>query len=184
MIYRQRSTSPSPLPSPLPLPATLTSRHRHRHQIATASVQQASIIVTQAVGTVGLSELSDVGLLSELSDCRTDGRQWKTVDERGTMSCTVGITVGHCRTCRTVGLSDLSDCRITVGKLSDCCRITVGIYCRTVGPGLRFQEWCLSLKRRLRVHASGVASQKHRSRCCKRCPRESDAALHNTSGVW
>ena len=78
------------------------------------------------VGTVGLSELSDVGLLSELSDCRTDGRQWKTEDERGTMSCTVGITVGHCRTlsdCRTVGPVGLSDnCRITVGLLSDYCR--------------------------------------------------------------
>ena len=34
--------------------------------------------------------------------------------------------VRHCRTCRTVGLSDLSDCRTTVGS-----------YCRTVGPGLK-----------------------------------------------
>ena len=112
-------------------------------------MQQASIIVTQAVGTVGLSELSDVGLLSELSDCRTDGRQWKTVDERGTMSCTVGITVGHCRTCRTVGLSDLSDCRITVGKLSENCRIAVGLLSESTvglsdqGSGGQLDSSCL-----------------------------------------
>eukprot|EP00966_Prymnesium_polylepis_P228470 5287779-Prymnesium_polylepis.1 len=104
------------------------------HQVASDS-QVAS--GRQRSPTDKLSELSDVGLLSELSDCRncrTDGRQWKTEDERGTMSESLLDTVGHCR---TVGLSDLSGCRTTVGLLSDYCRITVGIYCRTVGPGLR-----------------------------------------------
>ena len=66
----------------------------------------------RTVGTVGLSELSQ---LSDLSDCRTHGRQWKTVLERGKMEFTVGMAVGQ--------LSDVSDCR-TVG-LSDC-RMTVG----------------------------------------------------------
>ena len=71
-------------------------------------------------------------------DCRTDGpldtvctycrTVRRTVNECGHR----GIASRHCRTavrnCRTVGPSD---CR-TVGKLSD----TVGIHCRTVGPGL------------------------------------------------
>ena len=64
---------------------------------------------TPTVGTVGLSDL------------------WETVGDSGRAwygGVTVGITVGHCRTlsgCRTVGLSD---CRITVGSLSD---FTVGL---------------------------------------------------------
>ena len=98
-----------------------------RRQALQFTIRHCVHLGIQAVGAVGLSELSelsDEGVLSELSDCRTDGRQWKTVDERGAMSCTVGITVGHCRNCRTFGLSDLSDCRITVGLLSES---TVGL---------------------------------------------------------
>jgi hypothetical protein len=75
-----------------------------------------------------------------LSDCRTvglAGRQWKTVRERMTAGSTVGSTVGRLSDCRTVGLSGCRNCRTTVGLLSDYCRITVGIRCRTVGPGLR-----------------------------------------------
>ena len=79
-----------------------------------------------------LSELSDAHQLSELSDCRTCGRQWETVEEHGTVELLSESLSDPCRTLSdTVGLSD---CRI-VG-LSDHCRITVGLYCRTVGPGL------------------------------------------------
>ena len=84
--------------------------------------------------SLGLSDCRTVGL----SDCRTCGRQWQTVEERMTTGITVGMAVGLLSDCRTVGLAELSDCRITVGLLSDYCRITVGIHCRTVGPRLRF----------------------------------------------
>ena len=94
-----------------------------------------TIICVNSVVTIGLSDglLQLSEKLSELSDCRTRGRQLKTVRERGAMK----------------SLSDqLSDyCQITVGLLSDYCRIlsdtvgilsdTVGHTCRTVGPGLR-----------------------------------------------
>jgi hypothetical protein len=88
--------------------------------------------------TVGLSELSDMR---------------ETVED----SRSHVVTQIYCRT--PVGLSDtvgLSDCR-TVG-LSEYCRIvgilsdTVGLYCRTVGPGLKaalglFEEYsCTSCK--------------------------------------
>ena len=74
-----------------------------------------------------LSELSDYcRTVRQLSDCRTVGLSddCRTIDEH----LLRGITVGHCRTtvgrCRTVGLSDMSDCRKTVGHcrtlLSDC----------------------------------------------------------------
>ena len=53
------------------------------------------------------------------------------MDERVAAGSTVGLTVGQLSDCRTVGLSELSD------YCSDYCRTTVGLYCRTVGPGLR-----------------------------------------------
>ena len=50
-----------------------------------------------------------------------------------------------CRSCRTVGLSD------AVG-LSDICRTSVGLCCRTVGPGLRKphqRDWILHGNKRM-----------------------------------
>jgi hypothetical protein len=76
-----------------------------------------------------------VGLREQLSD---DGRQWKTVQEDGTVGVHCRTTVGHCRTlsdCRTVGLSD---CRTSVGQLSDHCRITVSEF--TVGLSDRARQ--------------------------------------------
>ena len=99
---------------------------------------------TPTVGTVGLSDL------------------WETVGDSGRAwygGVTVGITVGHRRTlsdCRTVGLSD---CRITVGSLSD---FTVGLSDRG------------SSDESLRAHCSIASSH---------APRANDAARRSITAI-
>ena len=83
-----------------------------------------NVIHSITVGTVGT-----VGHLSELSDCRTSRLTVYDSDGACSQSDLLSELSESCRT--PVGLSD---CR-TVG-LSDYCRTTVGIHCRTVGPGL------------------------------------------------
>ena len=90
-----------------------------------------------------LSDCRNRAQLSELSDCRTCGRQWQTAQEHGTvelLSELLSDTVGHCR---TVGLSDCRIFRTTVGLLSD---FTVGLSDRGSNHFLR--RWRIQHPRR------------------------------------
>ena len=95
----------------------------------------ATVLMQHRTRTVGMSGLSDcrnewaVGL----SDGCTVGLSDKqTVADSGRTSSRAVLLS---ELSDTVGLSDCRTCR-TVGKLSD----TVGIHCRTVGPGSDYQQ--------------------------------------------
>ena len=107
----------------------------------------------QASDACGLSDCRTLaGCRNNCRNCRTSCRsvgRWTSILTEQTLADTVGRLSDSCR---TVGLSD---CR-TVGKLSD----TVGIHCRTVGPGL--SRWSASLAYRLDRHPALTGMAPHR----------------------